>query len=195
MHQFCSSYIISYLNMSNKIEKLNKYFYLLIYRAFAQYLPSSAKSKLSKRIRYHCCKRIFRSCGTNVNIERKAYFGKGFDVCIGDNSGIGINCSIPSDIVIGSNVLMGPDVFIFGEYTHQFERTDIPIQKQGRCKCRKVVIEDDVWIGRQAIINHGRIIKKGTIVAAASVVTHDFPAYSIIGGNPAQLIRSRYDKK
>lgn len=69
--------------MKIKIEKLNKFFYLLIYRVFAQYLPSSAKSKLSKRIRYNCCKRIFRSCGTNVNIERKAYFGKGFDVCIG----------------------------------------------------------------------------------------------------------------
>lgn len=93
---------------------IRKYFFLFLYRTVAQYLPSSARSKLSKRIRYLICSKIFKQIGDNVNIERKAYFAKGFDVCIGNNSGIGINCSVPGDIIIGDNVLMGPNVFIFG---------------------------------------------------------------------------------
>ena len=56
------------------------------------------------------------------------------------------------------------------------------------------VIDDDVWIGRDVTIMVGRHISKGTIVAANSVVTKDFPEYSIIGGNPAKLIRSGLDK-
>ena len=54
-----------------------------------------------------------------------------------------------------------------------------------------VVIEDDVWIGGHVIINAGRRIRKGTIIAAGSVVTKDFPEYSIIGGNPVKLIKIR----
>ncbi len=54
-----------------------------------------------------------------------------------------------------------------------------------------VVIEDDVWIGGHVIINADRTVKRGTIIAAGSVVTKDFPKYSIIGGNPAKLIKTR----
>lgn len=168
-----------------------KYFFLIIYRCFAQYLPPSGRSKLSKKIRYICCKNIFKSIGKNVNIERRAFFGKGFDLEIGDNSGIGIHCYVPSDIIIGDNVMMGPHVYIFGGTTHVFNETSKPIRLQGRTRCKKVVIKNDVWIGRQVIINQGRTISDGTIIAAGSVVTKDFPENSIIGGNPAQLIRIR----
>lgn len=170
---------------------IKKYIFLFLYRGFAQYLPSSGRSKLSKQIRYYICSNIFKYIGKNVNIERKAYFGKGFELEIGDNSGIGINCSVPFNIKIGSNVLMGPNVFIFGGTTHNFSSTNLTIREQGYSKCKQVVIGNDVWIGRDVLINHGRNIKTGTIIAARSVVTRDFPEYSIIGGNPAQIIRSR----
>jgi maltose O-acetyltransferase len=62
---------------------------------------------------------------------------------------------------------------------------------QGLAKLDPVVIENDVWIGNNVIILPGRRISKGSIIAAGSVVTKDFPAYSIIGGNPAKLIRNR----
>lgn len=45
-----------------------------------------------RRLRSWCCSHIFQECGKNVNIERKAYFGTGKGVIIGDNSGIGIKC-------------------------------------------------------------------------------------------------------
>jgi acetyltransferase-like isoleucine patch superfamily enzyme len=56
----------------------------------------------------------------------------------------------------------------------------------------KVVVEDDVWIGHGAIILSGVTIGRGAIVAAGAVVVEDVPRYSIVGGNPAQLIKKRF---
>lgn len=83
-----------------------------VYYLFAQYLPASYSRCSGKKIRYFLCKRIFKSCGCNVNIERKAHFGSGRNVEIGDNSGLGINCNVPSNIKIGNNVMMGPNCFV-----------------------------------------------------------------------------------
>jgi len=52
-----------------------------------------------------------------------------------------------------------------------------------------IVIEDDVWIGAKAIILKGVTLGKGCVVAAGSVVTKSAPAYSLIGGNPARIIK------
>jgi len=175
--------------MKNNLIK--KYFFLIVYRSFAQYLPTLGRSTLSKNIRFLCCKHIFANIRKNVNIERRAFFNKGFELEIGDNSGIGIGCYVPWSIKIGCNIMMGPQVYIFGGTTHVFDDLQKPIRLQGRTKYKRVIIEDDVWIGRQVIINQGRRISTGTIIAAGNVVTKDFPPHSIIGGNPAQLIRSR----
>lgn len=60
---------------------------------------------------------------------------------------------------------------------------------------KDVIIEDDVWVGCNVTILKGVIISKGTIVAAGSVVTKSFPPYSIIGGNPAKLIKMRFSEE
>ena len=54
-----------------------------------------------------------------------------------------------------------------------------------------IFVEDDVWIGRGVFIMSGKKIKKGSILAAGTVLTKNFPEYSIIGGNPSRLIKSR----
>lgn len=57
-----------------------------------------------------------------------------------------------------------------------------------------VVIGSDVWVGMDATILSGVEIGHGSIVAAGSMVTKSFPPYSVIGGNPARLIRRRFDE-
>ncbi|WP_437614239.1 CatB-related O-acetyltransferase [Erwinia sp. V71] len=54
------------------------------------------------------------------------------------------------------------------------------------------VVGNDVWIGYDAMIMAGVNIGNGAIVAARSVVTRDVPAYSVVGGNPAQVIKMRF---
>lgn len=165
----------------------------MLYYGFARYLPVSyfpIVGKACKWIRYQLCRRIFKKCGKNVNVERLAFFGRGGGIEIGDNSGLGINCSIPSDTIIGRDVMMAPNCFIL-PLNHTFDRLDIPMREQGATEHKQTVIGDDVWIGRDVIMTPGRIIKRGSIIAAGCVLCKDFPEYSIVGGNPSRLIRSR----
>ena len=171
------------------MKKIKKYILLATYYYFARLLPSG---KFGKYIRYHICKNIFKKCGKNVNIERFATFGNGSNIEIGDNSGIGINAHIPNNTIIGNDVMMGPNVYILsGNQNHAFNRTDIPMIKQGFQEDRRTIIQDDCWIGRDVLMTPGRTIKKGSIVAAGCVLCKDFPEYSIIGGNPSKFIKSR----
>lgn len=74
---------------------MKRWFFLALYYGVAYWLPSSF-SVLGggKRLRAFCCRHIFKKCGKNVNIERKAKFGTGRDIELGDNSGIGIDCVV-----------------------------------------------------------------------------------------------------
>lgn len=55
------------------------------------------------------------------------------------------------------------------------------------------IVGNDVWIGYDALLMPGVRIGDGSIIATRSVVSRDVPAYSIVGGNPAQIIRTRFD--
>lgn len=56
-----------------------------------------------------------------------------------------------------------------------------------------IIVKDDVWIGLNSIILSGVTIGQGAIVAAGSVVTKDVPDYAIVGGNPAKVIKYRFE--
>ena len=168
---------------------------LFLYYAIAIYLPKTGNFfNIGGSTRRFLCKRIFRHCGKFVNIERGANFGRGTDVEVGDYSGIGINAVIPGDTIIGKYVMMAPNCHILSE-NHRFDKTDTPMMFQGNCVKLQTVIEDDVWIGRNVCMTPGRHISQGTIVGACCVLTKDFPAYSIVGGNPSRLIRSRQESQ
>ncbi len=143
---------------------------------------------LSKKTRYFLGSRMIKKCGKNVNFEKGATFG--YDLEIGDNSGVGINAQLSLGVKIGNNVMMAPDVVILTS-NHAHDKIDIPMMFQGSEGFKEVIIEDDVWIGQRAIILPGVTLRKGTIVGAGSIVTKSFPPYSIIAGNPARLIKSR----
>lgn len=111
---------------------------------------------------------------------------------------IGDNCSINPYTVLyghGEGLLIGNNVLIAGHCliipaNHVFTRTDIPINRQGTSS-KGIIIEDDVWIAAGCRILDGVTIGKGSIVAAGSVVNRSVEPYSIVGGVPARLIKSR----
>jgi maltose O-acetyltransferase len=91
---------------------------------------------------------------------------------------------------MGKDIMMAPYVFIL-DINHEFKDVHVPMRLQGIKESKPCIIEDDVWIGRQVLITPGKHIKKGTIIAGGTVLTKDFPEYSIVGGNPSVLIKSR----
>jgi len=166
---------------------------LALYYCIFRYFPSSTfpvLGPISRRLRYVVCKNIFEYCGKNVNIERMAFFASGTHIRIGDNSGLGIKCYIPANTIIGANVMMGPNCYIF-QANHKYERTDIPIIMQGLTSPRQTVIGNDVWIGRNVSILPGKKIGSGSIIGVGSIVTKDVDEYTVVGGNPAKIIKRR----
>jgi maltose O-acetyltransferase len=166
---------------------------LVLYYCILRYLPSGPTpiiGKFFRYLRYQCCKHIFLKCGKNANVERMAFFASGLNIELGENSSIGINSTVPGSIKIGKNVMMGPNCYIFNS-NHGFDRIDIPIIEQGHTERKQCIIEDDVWIGRNVIFTPGRTVKVGSIIAAGTVLCKDFDSYSVVGGNPSQLIRNR----
>lgn len=92
-------------------------------------------------------------------------------------------------IEIGDYVRIGPHVSVIS-FEHVFSDPEIPIKLQGK-SLKKIVIEDDVWIGAGSKILGGVTIGKGSVIGAGSVVTKNIPPYSIAVGNPARIIRKR----
>ena len=164
---------------------------LIAYYGFAQYLPESHTfGCVGGAIRRFLCVRIFKKCGKCINVERRAWFASGVDIELGDYSNLGINCHVPNGTIIGDNVMMGPNCFIL-DINHRFENTEIPMIQQGSTPKKITRIGNDVWIGRDVFMTPGRTIADHSIIAGRCVLCKDFPKYSIVGGNPSKLIRTR----
>jgi len=114
---------------------------------------------------------------------------------IGDNTSINDNCKIYGSVSIGSNCLLASNIFI-SSGTHTFARRPalpIKVQDQLDPSSRKIVIEDDCWIGYGVVIMPGVYIGKGAIVGANSVVTKNIYPYTINGGIPCKELKKRLD--
>lgn len=168
---------------------IKKSFSKLLYKVAKKLPCSNARFSLgAKKLRLWCAKNIITSIGEGANIERGASFGD--KLTIGKMSGIGINADIGEDVKIGNYVMMGPNCCIM-TVNHNYNRTDIPMLLQGHSDISPVIIEDDVWIGRNVLIMPGVRISMGSIIAAGAVVTKNVPRYAVVGGVPAKVIRYR----
>jgi len=142
------------------------------------------------------------SIGKNFHAGRAVFLWAKNNIIIGDNFYIGKYSIIECDARIGNNVIFANHVSLIGRYDHHFQQLGVPIRlaKQIRDKDynwkglnQALVIEDDVWIGLGSIVLSGVTIKRGSIIAAGSVVTRNVEPYSIYAGNPAKKIRDRFD--
>ncbi len=131
--------------------------------------------------------------GSNTEILHGCYLAT-----YGGQIEIGNNCSINPYTILyghGKGLKIGDNVLIAGHCliipsNHIFNDKNTPINKQGETS-KGIIIEDDVWIAAGCKVLDGVTIRKGTIVAAGSVVNKSTEPYSIVGGVPAKLIKYR----
>lgn len=91
-----------------------------------------------------------------------------------------IGCT--ESITIGNNVWVGDNVHIHDSDGHSI--------LESVTKTKPIKIEDNVWIGKCAVILKGVTIGEGAVVAAGAVVTKDVPAHSVVAGVPAKVIKT-----
>lgn len=135
------------------------------------------------------------SRGRQVVISPLASFANGQNIVLGDGSRIGANCYLwagpgTGRIVLGRDVMLGPQVMISAS-NYRFNDGS-PVTAQAM-KEADILIGRDVWIGYGAVILAGAEIGDGCIIGAGSVVRGRIEPFSILGGNPAQLIGRRED--
>ncbi len=136
--------------------------------------------------------------GDNVSIGKYSiieatgiltHLGKGFRIGANSNLGDYNFVGAAGGVTIGQNVLIGQRVSFHSE-NHVFADPDRLIKAQG-VSHHGIVVEDDVWLGATVVILDGVTVGQGAVVAAGSVVTADVPAYAVVGGVPARVIRWR----
>lgn len=109
------------------------------------------------------------------------------DVVIGDYTRIGIHNTIIGPVTIGSHVNLAQGITVTA-LNHNFEKTNERIDLQG-ITTKQVIINDDVWIGANAVILPGVTIGRHAVVAAGAVVTMNVPENTVVGGVPAKIIK------
>ena len=110
------------------------------------------------------------------------------DVVIGDYTRIGLHSTVIGPVTIGNHVNLAQGITV-SALNHNFEDTRLRIDEHG-VNTSEIVIDDDVWIGANAVITAGVHIGRHSVVAAGAVVTKDVPEYSVVGGVPAKVIRT-----
>lgn len=173
--------------MINSIKRLVKIIYLKYKFKFAIinsfYVDSSLKISKGARINRGVI------IGENVNIEEYTYINNNSIIF---NTKIGKFCSVSYNCMIGlpnhpiNNISTSP--FLYSNHNilnipESFEELNT-----------ETIIGNDVWIGASAIIMRGISIGDGAIIGAGSIVTKDVPPYAIAVGNPAKVIKMRFDK-
>ena len=143
----------------------------------------------------HVGKNVKVTFPENIIINKNVKIGEGVvlqasgKISIGDNTGINPYVVMYGKVKIGKNCMIAPHSTIIGG-NHNSSSIKIPMIKQGGSS-KGIVIQDDVWIGANAVILDGVNLGKGSIVGAGSVVTKNIKSYEVVAGVPAKKIRSR----
>jgi acetyltransferase-like isoleucine patch superfamily enzyme len=114
------------------------------------------------------------------------------EVKIGDRVTVGMGNVLIGPLTIGNNVIIAQNV-VFSGLNHGYEDVNMPIVDQ-KCTVEIIDIGDDCWIGANSVITAGVSIGKHAIVAGGSVVTKDVDEFTVVGGNPAKVLK-KYNKE
>ena len=160
---------------------------------------------LSVKIRFNCSKKSWMLKNRHNHVLLKKYadqekitVGKG---SYGKVDAMFANRNDCRKLIIGNycSIAEGVKFIVCGEHCHKsfstypFRVYNLGAEGEAFSK-GDIVVKDDVWIGYNAIILSGVTIGQGAVIAAGAVVTKDVPPYAIVGGNPAKVIKYRFDK-
>src|SRR5450759_1751576 len=120
----------------------------------------------------------------NISVGDDVYLGRG-----------AVLVAAKSKIKIGNKVMFGPYVSIFGggHNIGEVGKFMLDVHEKRPENDLGVIIEDDVWVGSRTVILRGVKVGRGAVIGAGSVVTKSVPAYSIVAGNPAKIIKCRFN--
>lgn len=129
-----------------------------------------------------------------VSIGKNSFFtAEGGFIVVGSNTAfnmnVHINASVGGEIRIGGWCLIGPNV-VMRTASHKYDNPNLFIRQQGHF-VGDIHIEDDVWIGANAVILGGVHIGRGAVIGAGAVVTKGVPSMAIALGVPAKVIKFR----
>jgi len=157
----------------------------LCYRVYQSYKAKSLKYN--------------RLYGSNDSIIQYPYTVAGAEnIYIGNRVSIGPGSTIlttDAKVIIKSHVLSGPNLTIVtGDHKYEVGKTIDSILPEEKEKYfdQDVIIEEDVWIGANVTILKGVTVGQSSIIAAGALVVRDVPAYSIVGGVPAKVLKMKW---
>lgn len=126
----------------------------------------------------------------NVIMDKYSFCGYNCEII---NAEIGSFCSIANNVIIGG--AMHPMDWVSTSPVFYEGRDSVKkkYSKHKREEGKITIIEHDVWIGQYAQIKQGVRIGTGAVIGMGSILTKDVEPYSIVAGNPAKLIRKRFN--
>lgn len=130
---------------------------------------------------------LLGTAGEAVFMESNIRFDYGYNTHVGDNFSANFDCVILDvcEVRIGNNCMVAPGVHIYTA-THPLDSGE---RNSGKEYGKPVAIGNNVWIGGKAVINPGVTIGHDAVIASGAVVTKDVPNNSVVGGNPAKVIK------
>ena len=164
---------------------------LALYYGVVSHFPTSRYGAIFNTIRRAYMSRVLHIMRPHPEsrFQDHVYISDGRNLSIGEECQINEYCFIQG-AKIGNRVMIAPRVTIYNS-SHKINRLDVPMIRQGKTVDVNPTIEDDVWIGINAVILPGVVIRKGCVVGANAVITHSTQPYGVYGGIPARLIHTR----
>lgn len=104
---------------------------------------------------------------------------------------IGHFCSIASGVVF----VVSADHCLNCVSTYPFKVKSLKTEAYEAASKGNIMVGSDVWIGQNSVVLSGVTIGQGAVIGAGAIVTKDIPPYAIAAGNPARVIRYRFDKE